>query len=365
MISWFYCHIDYIILFIGTLPVFLSVGWSVWKHPKGLAPCKEWVIKKFWEYWTKKIRITYLIIASVILYYLVELFFSLRDQLFLDVTALNNNQARNLALAFLGTISGIGALFGVFLAILRSETNERQTHTAEQGQITDRINKAIENLGKSNQKDKPVIEVRVGAIYALERIAQDSLRDHIKIIEILCAYIRHNSHEKGKKDELREDIHAAITIIGRRGSWPNGEAYLRQEKKERYHLDLYNCDLSNAVLNRANLSHAKLYKANLSKAGLDNADLSDSWFEDTVLNKTWLERAKTDRAWAYECDFSKCRGLIQEQLDVMFCSRNVKIPKELQYPAHWTETDLPFDKFQKKYWDWEKDQPNSYLKSKE
>jgi uncharacterized protein YjbI with pentapeptide repeats len=39
----------------------------------------------------------------------------------------------------------------------------------------------------------PNLEVRIGAIYALERIAQDSLRDHVQIMEILCAYIRENA----------------------------------------------------------------------------------------------------------------------------------------------------------------------------
>ena len=46
----------------------------------------------------------------------------------------------------------------------------------------------------------PNLEVRIGAIYALERIAQDSLRDHIQIMEILCAYIRENSHATPPQD---------------------------------------------------------------------------------------------------------------------------------------------------------------------
>ena len=52
--------------------------------------------------------------------------------------------------------------------ILYRRTNE----IAEQGQVTDRYTKAIEQLGS----DK--LDVRIGGIYALERIARDSARDH-------------------------------------------------------------------------------------------------------------------------------------------------------------------------------------------
>ncbi|MEM9910163.1 MAG: pentapeptide repeat-containing protein, partial [Pseudomonadota bacterium] len=100
------------------------------------------------------------------------------------------------------------------------------------------------------------IEVRIGAIYALERIAQDSDRDHVQIMEILCAYIRENApateakdwskfelqigeedgplrsdwHEQWEAFELlqqhkieqqkrpRADVQTALTVIGRRSA---------------------------------------------------------------------------------------------------------------------------------------------------
>lgn len=42
------------------------------------------------------------------------------------------------------------------------------------------------------------IEVRLGALYALERISQDSERDNIQIMEIICAYLRENSRKAEK-----------------------------------------------------------------------------------------------------------------------------------------------------------------------
>ena len=82
---------------------------------------------------------------------------------------------------------------------------ERTTNAAEQGLITDRINTAVTGLGvektvkqtapdgKITENTDANIEVRLGAVYALERISQDSDRDHMQIMEILCAYIRTNA----------------------------------------------------------------------------------------------------------------------------------------------------------------------------
>ena len=40
------------------------------------------------------------------------------------------------------------------------------------------------------------LDVRIGGIYALERIARDSARDHSTIMEVLAAFIREHSHEQ-------------------------------------------------------------------------------------------------------------------------------------------------------------------------
>lgn len=50
--------------------------------------------------------------------------------------------------------------------------------------VTDRYTKSIEQLGS----DK--LDVRIGGVYALERIARDSSRDHPTVMEVLSAFIR-------------------------------------------------------------------------------------------------------------------------------------------------------------------------------
>ena len=353
------------------------------------------------------LKTIYIIIAGAIGLLLLYVF----GLVYLEILNINwaeatsgNSGIRNLAIAFLGTTTGIGALFGVYLAILKSETNERQTHTAEQGQITDRLNEAIKGLGKNDESGKAVIELRLGALLALERIAQDSLRDHVQIMEILCSYIRTNSPFHDKTDDkikLREDIHAAIKIIGRRKKWPEGKKRIKTEEAQNFRIDLSYCDLHGADLYRshlvwtnlsgANLNNANLGMAKLNNAHLDNAklkfanfnwaELTDAHLEHAKLNSAYLLYAKmrgtylndadltnatmdnaninyarlydtnmkntnTDKAYANICDFSECKNLTQKQLEVMFCGKYVRTPKNLTRPKHWLKYDLLWNEFE-------------------
>jgi hypothetical protein len=70
---------------------------------------------------------------------------------------------------------------------------------SREGQITDRFTKAIEQLGALDRtmdqtgNPRPKLSVRLGGIYALERIARDSEKDEWPILEILTGYVREQS----------------------------------------------------------------------------------------------------------------------------------------------------------------------------
>jgi hypothetical protein len=183
------------------------------------------------------------------------------------------------------------------------EAAQRTVELTEQGQVTDRYTKAIEQLGS----DK--LDVRIGGIYALERIAHDSPRDHPTAMEVLAAFVREHSREQWPKPEphaessgtqprrmTRPDVQAAITVIGRRNSTHDSGAL----------------DLSNAYLRLAKLTYADLSGASFYGADLSNADLSDSKltgavigpaiFRDAILSGTDLRGAYlrgTDLRGAY------------------------------------------------------------------
>src|SRR5580698_558027 len=134
----------------------------------------------------------------------------------LHETALDN--ARDRLLTFGAGLFAAGAL--IFTA--RNFTVSRRTlELTEQGQVTDRYTKAIEQLGSDQ------LDVRIGGIYALERVARDSARDHPTVMEVLAAFIREHSREDWSAPppggvtairSTRPDVQAAITVIGRRDS---------------------------------------------------------------------------------------------------------------------------------------------------
>ena len=149
----------------------------------------------------------------------------------------------------------------------------------EEGKLTERFSKAVELLGSKE------LGIRLGGIYALERIARDSQKDHWTVMEVLTAFVREQSRAEYEKTEPRttndqesedpnsdkpkirprEDIQAALTVIGRR-KWVEQET-LGQA------IDLSNAFLKGASLSKANLSKASLYNADLSEATLDDAKL--------------------------------------------------------------------------------------------
>lgn len=121
----------------------------------------------------------------------------------------------------LGTGALIVALLGAPVLIWSTVLKHQTVRYQKEGHITDRITSAVEQLGAEKtvkvpgkdadgkditiEQTLPNIEVRIGAILSLERIAQDSTRydqgrDHVRVMEILCAYIRENSNATPPQD---------------------------------------------------------------------------------------------------------------------------------------------------------------------
>lgn len=254
----------------------------------------------------------------------------------------------------------LASIIGGGLLFWRTINHDRQNkaaqsnaRTAEQGHITDRINKAIENLGAERRRvidsqeiGEPNLEVRIGAIYALERIAQDSERDHIPIMETLCAYIRENAtassaqdndyleehvnkilfdrslllegggerlsnehwrklarhehihHRVGPSTAPRADIQAALNVIGRRSR--ERIAYERRQTsldELGYCLDLRWTNLQGANLCGARFERAKFANARLDAADMEGAELAEASFSQASLCKTNLSKANLSGAY--------------------------------------------------------------------
>jgi Pentapeptide repeats (8 copies) len=214
---------------------------------------------------------------------------------------------------------------------------------SREGQVTDRYTKAIEQLGS----DK--LDVRIGGIYALERVARDSAKDHPTVMEVLTAFIREHSREQwppsrgrrisnaGSPEQerlTRPDVQAAITVVGRRrrdakrdilpinlfgahltrahltgahltGARLTGADLTRAELTEA-HLGgarLTRADLRGADLTYADLRSARLAGADLAGADLSGADLSGA----NLANATWPEGVQVPEGWMVDSDSSRLK----------------------------------------------------------
>lgn len=169
------------------------------------------------------------------------------------------NQARH---ALMQAVTGLVVVGGVIFTGASLVYTSKTLKTTQQGQVTDRYTKAIEQLGDS----KP--EVRLGGIYALQRLMVDSPRDRQTILEVLAAYVRTHAQDPPTtgtdKTRLAVDTEAALTIA----------INSRNDKI----LDLSNVDFHGRnvrVLQDADLSGANLRGANLRSAHLCRANLTD------------------------------------------------------------------------------------------
>lgn len=208
-----------------------------------------------------------------------------------DVAALQNEMRRT----FIQVVGGVFAILALYFTY-------RRVKVAEQGHITDRYTKAIEQVGALTADGKPNIEVRLGAIYALERIAQDSARDHWTIMEVLTAYVRQNAPAPTEEPMEEEnnaamakgpptEIRAILTVLGRR--WRGRSEEHRLDLRQS---DLRGADLAEKHIERAIFAWARLQGANLEGVHAEGALFGGAHLERTSFHSAHLEGAGLDIA---------------------------------------------------------------------
>lgn len=208
------------------------------------------------------------------------------------------NQYRTTSIQFIATLAQIVGGVALLLGLYFTWGN---LITAREGQITERFTRAVDQLGSEK------LEIRLGGIYALERIANESDKDYWPIMEILTTYVRENSAaEHGKlkaennntQDEtlntaedlpVSSHIQAILTVIKRRKySFNDGEPY--------------GLDLQKTYLHKANLIKAHLEEANLTFANLSSAKLTGARLEGAKLQATRFNAADLRGAYLMKID---------------------------------------------------------------
>ncbi len=182
------------------------------------------------------------------------------------------------ALAALGSSAATGYALVYTSASVRA--GQEQLRLAERGQTTERYSRAVEQLGHT------ALDVRVGGIYALERIMRDSSQDQPMILEVLEAFIRVHSATRGRPPAIERvtaeqllpaapaDIQAALNVIRRRDHNRDAGHIIDLSYTKLFGADLSGAYLVGAEMEGADLTGAKFFRSNLSKAHLLSANLS-------------------------------------------------------------------------------------------
>lgn len=211
---------------------------------------------------------------------------------------------RNWLLVFISALPGIVAVIALIFtnASLRATDNELQIE--QKGQIIDRYNSAIANLGSTN------LDLRLGGIYALQSLMQDSPTDQPSIIDVLSAYIRShvpvfpsslNKQPKSNTFVVPIDVQAVLNVLGARNFHNDGDGVI----------DLQGAELSGAqfsgrsitpkggsVFPGADFENADLSDANFSQADLTGTSFADADLEGVVFVQAKLSNASFDDAYA-------------------------------------------------------------------
>jgi len=244
-----------------------------------------------------------------------------------ELIELENDVRRSWA-QFFGIIGGLGILYFWWR---RVTAMDRAVEVSYQGQVTERFTRAIDQLGAIDDKGQRKLEIRVGGIYALERIARESASDHWPIMEILTTYVRENSPTIPVEGERRltnakvgvsADIQAILTVLGRRiQTYKAGES----QRLDLGHTYLEHANLERAKFRGIRLQESDLNYANLLKTDFKDADLSSTYFiganvkrtnfRDAILSDTYLEGVKGLTAEKLAKELCKAKTLYKAVLD--------------------------------------------------
>lgn len=206
----------------------------------------------------------------------------------------NAEAIRNVGFIFL-------AVFGAPFVIWRAIVAQGNLDRSRDRDYADLFTKAVEQLGATREETeydddgkerkalKPNIEVRLGAIYALERISQDSERDHIAVMETLCAYVRENAKAERlacsvlplkikPPDTL---IQGVISVLSKRE-----RKRVEYEWERKYRLDFSGSDLSFIDFCGGNFSATLFHNCNLEASNFDKCTLIGTRFNNSILSLT-------------------------------------------------------------------------------
>jgi hypothetical protein len=275
-------------------------------------------------------------------------------------------------------LTALGGAIALGGGVVAGYVGLRELAVNREGQIAERFTRAIDQLGDER------MDVRLGGIYALERIARDSRADHGPVVEVLTAYLRqHHSYLAGPAPDYdwshykrtglaAPDLQAVLRVLGRRKIQHDHLSfialYLEKEGDEPqefpvrldltslnlYKLDLKGTDLRQALLRGSNASLADLSHANLEgallvavemravrlaratlrgalllNADVANADLSHADLRSASVLGTDVSGAVMNGARLEGADLTSAEGLTKEQIASAVVDGTTRLPEHV------------------------------------
>ena len=237
--------------------------------------------------------------------------------------------------------AGTGGVVALVLAGRRQWSTEQAhkatEHDAAERRITELYTKAVDQLGSDQAA------VRLGGLYALERLANTAPTQQGTIGNVICAYLRmpytnpqtlnEDATEDDRKehDRLVQELETrttALEILIRHSRYSSKRSWrvlrIRLQRAnlvnadlthaqlvgaDLTHADLTGADLTRARLSGANLTGARLNRADLTEAvlalaNLTEADLTEARLEQAKLNQAKLTHANLTHAYLRRTDLT-------------------------------------------------------------
>ena len=233
-------------------------------------------------------------------------------------------------------LAGVGAApLGLWLAHRRTVFMSTQVDNEISRKVTDAFTKAVELLGHES------VAVRMGGIHALGRLAHENENDHPKIMDIVAAFIQHQSRVDVR--EIINKYHEQKQIPMSDMKWEDGTEIMHKnhltgrlppidlqaacnvirdrntaaDKKEGYALDMTYLSIRNINFSGVALRRINFTSSMLCACRFHNADLSGANFRNADLRGCW--------------------GLTEGQLNSTDGNEATKIPEGIKRPSHWAK----------------------------
>ncbi len=176
------------------------------------------------------------------------------------------------------TIISIGViLVAVVVLVMNWRTQKAAeaviTAAAQSGPMTERWTQAVLMLAHSGTPEPSSVETRLGAIYSIEQIAQESPVYRGPAMELLAAYVREHAQAGRSGLQPTSEIQSVLSVLGRSST----------EGLDLRRTALWGADLEGAKLAGVNLSQARLRGACLAGASLVRGRLREVNLDDADL----------------------------------------------------------------------------------